>query len=382
LAKPPSDDDVLSFDEVFADDEYLRLTLSTEEWEVIIALAEAGGSGSFLEIRRITGMEPDVLQEVVKSLLDRSIASRDSGEAPSEAAREAPDAEVSQYLEYLSDMNYYQILQVGPEADQSEIRRSYYRLMREYSPDRFMRETNEKTKEQLKEIFRILTHSYEVLTDPDARKEYDLTIPDFTGAAPEEEEAIESLWDSEEGKSALMEANPDLARSFYDSAMEDFRNENYRSAELNFKLAVEMDPNNSDYQAGLSKTRRIVAKDRAQKEAIKAVYLEDEEKHQRAIKHMKRAIELDPEVAEYRYDLARMLDAEGHDLHAARMHMLLALDRHPGKLPYLRMFAAIQEKLEEYADARRTYKKILSLNRDDEEAKEAMDRLKRKEKGE
>jgi hypothetical protein len=64
-------------------------------------------------------------------------------------------------------------------------------------------------------------------------------------------------------------------------------------------------------------------------------------------------------------------------LNAARMNVLLALDRKPGKLDYLILFAKIQTRLSEFADARRTYKKILSLDPGNEIAKKAMEELKK-----
>lgn len=370
------DDAVLSLDEVFQDEETVRLTLSAEEWEVIIALAEMGGAGSVEDLRKLTRMEGAVIQEVIKNLMNRGLLARGTTEEPSAAAKSAPDAEVAQYLEYLRDLNYYQVLQLSPEADLGDIRRSYFRLMREYHPDRFMKEQNPETKDQLKEIFRILTRAYETLSNPASRRQYDMTIPDFTGVFEKEDDvAFEALWSGDVGPGPLPDTNPELAKSFYESALLDFQNGNYESAELNFKLAVGLNPKEESYQAGLAKTRRILSRGQAKEAAIKALYFEDEGKPRVAIRWMARAAELDPEVSEYHYDLARLIEAHGTDLNSARMHILLALDRHPGKVEYLVLFARIQERLGELNDARRTYRRVLSLDPANEKAKAALANL-------
>ena len=372
------EEEVLTLDDVFqGGDQVVGLALSAEEWEVIIALAEAGGSAAVKDLGDAAKLTREAFANVLRSLLDRGILARGVGAVPTTAAA-APDAEVAQYLEYLADLNYYQVLQLNPEADPAAVRRSYFRLMREYHPDRFMKEPNEDTREKLKEIFRVLTRAYETLSDPALRREYDLTIPGFTGAQEkEDEQAFAALWTGPAGPEALPEANPDLARSFYESALEDFKRGDHAAAELNFKLAVALDPVRDDYQAGLAKTHRILRQRMAKDDAVKALYFEEEGKHRFAIRWMGRAAESDPENADYRYDLARLLEAHGADLHAARTQVLLALDRDPANLDSLLLLAKIQERVNELPDARRTLKKILSLDKNNIAAKKAMERLKK-----
>jgi curved DNA-binding protein CbpA len=372
------DEEVLALDDVFqSEDEVVGLALSAEEWEVIIALAEAGGSAAVRDLGHAAKLSREAFANVLRSLLDRGILARGVGVAPTTAAA-APDAEVAQYLEYLADLNYYQVLQLNPEADAASVRRSYFRLMREYHPDRFMKEPNEDTREKLKEIFRVLTRAYETLSDPALRREYDLTIPEFTGAQEkEDEQAFAALWTGPAGPEALPEANPDMARSFYQSALEDFKRGNHAEAELNFKLAVALDPSHDDYQAGLAKTRRILRKRMAKDDAVKALYFEEEGKHRFAIRWMSRAVDSDPENVDYRYDLARLLEAHGSDLHAARTQLQLAFDLDLANLDSLLLLAKIQERMNEFPDARRTLKKILSLDKNNIAAKKAMERMKK-----
>ena len=57
--------------------------------------------------------------------------------------------------------NYYEVLGIGQDADVNQIKRSYFKLVREYPPERFPEE------------FKELREAYETLMDEGARREYD-----------------------------------------------------------------------------------------------------------------------------------------------------------------------------------------------------------------
>jgi curved DNA-binding protein CbpA len=61
--------------------------------------------------------------------------------------------------------NYYEILEITPEAKADDIRRAYFRLAREYHPDH--------SGNNNAAIMAELNHVYEVLSNPQKRQEYD-----------------------------------------------------------------------------------------------------------------------------------------------------------------------------------------------------------------
>lgn len=63
--------------------------------------------------------------------------------------------------------DYYEVLGVGRNADDTEIKKSYRKLARQYHPD--LNPGNKEAEEKLKEI----NEAYEVLSDPDKRQRYD-----------------------------------------------------------------------------------------------------------------------------------------------------------------------------------------------------------------
>ena len=61
----------------------------------------------------------------------------------------------------------YEVLEVGRDADEKEIKQSYYRLAKEYHPDK-----NPDNREEATEKFKEIQEAYEVLKDPQTRANY------------------------------------------------------------------------------------------------------------------------------------------------------------------------------------------------------------------
>ena len=75
--------------------------------------------------------------------------------------------------------DYYQVLEIEPEADPSLIKESYRKLAFEYHPDR--NRENPRASEKMKQ----LNEAYAVLSDPDKRSRYDMLRNQFGSAAHE-----------------------------------------------------------------------------------------------------------------------------------------------------------------------------------------------------
>lgn len=79
----------------------------------------------------------------------------------------------------LSLMDYYDVLGVGPDASEAEIKRSYKKKALELHPDRVGRD---QTPEEA-ELFKTITKAHEVLTDSEKRAEYDQQLRNEAGSA-------------------------------------------------------------------------------------------------------------------------------------------------------------------------------------------------------
>ncbi len=69
----------------------------------------------------------------------------------------------------MSTPNYYEILEVSKDAEQDEIKKSYRTLALKWHPDK-----NPTNREEAEKKFKEIAEAYQVLSDPDKRKEYDL----------------------------------------------------------------------------------------------------------------------------------------------------------------------------------------------------------------
>jgi curved DNA-binding protein CbpA len=75
-------------------------------------------------------------------------------------------------MTYLAEQNYYEVLEVSPQAPQNEIRRAYDRAKATYSQD------NEAlysvfSKEEARELLKLIEEAYTVLGNHDLRRAYD-----------------------------------------------------------------------------------------------------------------------------------------------------------------------------------------------------------------
>lgn len=69
----------------------------------------------------------------------------------------------------MSNGNYYILLGVAQDADAATIRKAYHRLALQYHPDR-------NTDSASAEKFRLISEAYQVLSDPEKRRSYDLPL--------------------------------------------------------------------------------------------------------------------------------------------------------------------------------------------------------------
>lgn len=78
----------------------------------------------------------------------------------------------------MAQRTYYQVLEVQPDASLLDIKKAYRRLALQHHPDR-----NHGSSEST-ERFKCISEAYEVLSDPDRKKEYDRSLRSPMGSVP------------------------------------------------------------------------------------------------------------------------------------------------------------------------------------------------------
>merc|ERR1711991_316645 len=70
----------------------------------------------------------------------------------------------------IMNTEYYELLGISRDANESEIKKAYRKLAIKYQPDK----SPEDKKEEYTEKFKEISEAYEVLSDSDKRKKYDM----------------------------------------------------------------------------------------------------------------------------------------------------------------------------------------------------------------
>jgi len=83
-----------------------------------------------------------------------------------------PSKTYENILYILKEQDYYKILNVNDNADITEITKAYKNFAKLYHPD-VSKVNDESEKEEIEQLFKKITSAYNILKDPDKRKDYD-----------------------------------------------------------------------------------------------------------------------------------------------------------------------------------------------------------------
>lgn len=140
---------------------------------------------------------------------------------------------VDEIYSHIGSITMTELLEVEGKADSETIKRNYYRLAKEFHPDRYFSSTDPSVKIKLTTIFDALTKAYNVLKDEQKRDEYfaSLLAPKQKGDTPDS------------GSQAADQFREGVA---------DFKKGDFWGAIDKFKWATKMAPKNANYWSYLS----------------------------------------------------------------------------------------------------------------------------------
>lgn len=129
--------------------------------------------------------------------------------------------------------NFYDILGVSRSATTAEIRSRFLALARRQHPDRFPPEDKERAEEE----FQILTEAFNVLTQPERRREHDAELARPVPARP-------------------TSAKQDELRVHLQRGVQAFKAKNYREAASHFDRATKVKPDDAKAWYNLAMSTR------------------------------------------------------------------------------------------------------------------------------
>lgn len=191
------------------------------------------------------------------------------------------------------ERSYHDLLGIGRAADTREIKLAYFRLSKEYHPDRYFRRNIGGYSLRLDRIFKKVSEAYELLSDPTTRAEIERTLIDaeppmegaYSGAGgaterigpdprkrrrrgPQVPMRVRNLQRLRARfkvpKNALVE-HEFKARQFYRSALAAAHEKRWLEAAASMRLAIAFDPSNHEYKTGFGEIQADVHRVRAEK---------------------------------------------------------------------------------------------------------------------
>lgn len=181
----------------------------------------------------------------------------------------------------------YDVLGIGPDASDEDIRAAFRNLTLKYHPDRYMSERREKAEKRFQEI----TEAFNVLSRPELRKKYDREIAGSVSARSQDPR--------------------ELGRRLAAKGAQEYKTGRLAEAREHLELAVHHDDGNSrgHYFLGMTLMR-----------------FPDQRKA--ALRHLDRAISLEPDNIAIKSEAARCFLAAGMKLRAQRLaEEILATDQ-------------------------------------------------------
>ncbi len=157
---------------------------------------------------------------------------------------------IAQYVErasqVLDQIDYYRLLNVSSAADSNEIRSAYYRLAASLHPDIHGVDVDPAFRLKLTSVFSRVAEAYKVLANSESRHRYDRELAkgnlrmsmgaDVSTSGP-----------------AVKDAG---ARKFYRLGQAAAVAGNFQSATMNFRFALQSEPDNETIQAALKKAEK------------------------------------------------------------------------------------------------------------------------------
>jgi Tfp pilus assembly protein PilF/DnaJ-domain-containing protein 1 len=225
--------------------------------KTIKELLEGSSAGSFEALKTLyalwsTGMIAE--KEIVKEKLEETVSVE-------EILKPLPEEEevflkkVDEIFSKLNKLSPSELLEVDENSDAAAVKRNYYRLVKEFHPDRHFDSSDSGLKDQLPAIFEAITHAYTLLKDDVARREY-----------------------FESGGVRKKEVPPHQnAETLFRRGVDDFKSGNFRGAAEAFQWAAKLNENNARYWSYLS-----------------LAYIKMEKKLKEAEEAMVQAIRLEP----------------------------------------------------------------------------------------
>ncbi|MCP3986473.1 MAG: J domain-containing protein [bacterium] len=161
------------------------------------------------------------------------------------------EAEIRALADLLDELDYYQLLEIDPSAQGSQIKQAYYAASRRYHPDA-NRLLEGEISDHVHAISKRITEAYQVLRDPRRRRAYDAMRNEGGGARIQ---LVDAAARADKQARDQHEGTTPNGRRFFSLARLDVERGDKDAAIRNVKMAMTFEPKNTHFKAMLVELR-------------------------------------------------------------------------------------------------------------------------------
>ena len=161
-------------------------------------------------------------------------------------------AEIRALAGILEELDYYQVLELAPDAPTSAVRSAYHAVSRRFHPDAH-RDAPPEIQQQVARIAKRVAEAYSVLRDPRRRQVYDRQLAG--DRARVRMPLVEAEARADRQRREQQEGRTPNGRRYFALAKADFARGDRVAAERNLKTALTFEPDNEVFREMLARLR-------------------------------------------------------------------------------------------------------------------------------
>ncbi len=205
------------------------------------------------------------------------------------------------------DLDYYELFELNSSATANQIKETYYQYAKKFHPDRLGETSNPELREKANFVFARINKAFEVLSDEEKRREYDM-------------KGYKEIQKAEKTTENLVEK----ANLYYRKAKTLYSQQRYRETASLMEESIRNDANKASYylllglaQSNIPNLRRVAEKNfqkvielepwNPEPYAALGLLFQYEKMERRAVNFFKKALAIDPEHELAKKRLAEML---------------------------------------------------------------------------
>jgi len=296
---------------------------------------------------------------------------------------------VDRLIKVMDRTDYFHLLQVPKDATAVDIKKAYRRLSKIFHPDQYFRKVTPRFRRKLQQVFKQINIAYQVLADDERRREYisqmgergvegaveelrlEVSKKVFTGPKLKlgltqdkeklKQEKLKQMFAAV--KNTPLEKHLEKVERLYHLALDEARKKNFKSAKINLKLAIQLDPTGGKkYKDELERIEKQEQEVQAENSYREGLAAEQNGEYQRASKCYSEAARLSPHNSQYVFSLAQTMIKYQNNFEKGRTLLIKLSETYAKNPDYFYLLGLAYKGLGQNQVARVQFQKALELN--------------------